>query len=196
MTISAVVGVGAGDGTAEGAAVGSCVGAALGGAVGAEVGKPVGSALGTAVGKAVGKAVGNAVGEALGSAVGNTVGAGDGTAEGAAVGSCVGAALGAGDGACETDGADEGAIVFVITPVAVTPFRLVVPAFAVISASSVPSLTACVMALLRLVSGSSPLAAEAPSILTVVPMETPEVCSRRRASRHDVAPKFSSLHPN
>ena len=64
--------------------------------------------------------------------------------------------------------AGDGAIVSDATPSTVTLVRLVVPALAVISASSVPLKTACAMTASRLVKGSSPLAAVALSMVECV----------------------------
>ena len=75
-------------------------------------------------------------------------------------------AVGEGEGGGETDGAGDGAAVSDSTPSTVTLVRLVVPALAVISASSVPLMTACAMTASRLEKGSSPLAAVALSTVT------------------------------
>ena len=90
------------------------------------------------VGAGDGAGVGKDVGNAEGAAVGKVVGKDDGMLVGAGVGAAV---VGAGEGGCEIDGAGDGAIVSVSTPSTVTPVRFVA-VFAVIAASSVPSLTA------------------------------------------------------
>ena len=59
-----------------------------------------------------------------------------------------------------------GDIVSVVTPVAATPERLVVPAFAASSSASGPALTAVATAVFRLAIGSSPLADAVLSMLT------------------------------
>ena len=94
--------------------------------------------VGAGDGTLEGLGVGVCVGEALGGVVGKDVGA----VVGEAVGPALGAVVGKGDGTCETDGAGDGAIVSVSTASTVMSVRLLVPAFAVIDASSVPSLTA------------------------------------------------------
>ena len=77
---------------------------------------------------------------------GVAVGAGKGFAVGVSVGAVVGAAVGRDDGAREYDGDGVGSMVAAVKPVAVTLPKLVVPAFAAISVSRVPSLTAPTMA--------------------------------------------------
>ena len=81
--------------------------------------------------------MGREVGDAVGAAVGCVVGTDDGIDVGASVGAGV---VGAGEGGCEMDGTGDGAIVAVSTLSTVTLLRFV-DAFAVISASSAPSLT-------------------------------------------------------
>ena len=90
----------------------------------------------------------------------------------------VGTGVGNGEGTEETDGAGEGFIVSAVTAVAVTPDRVVEPAFAAIAALSSPLLSAVATALSRLPKGSFPLLVAALSMLTVMPIETPEVNRR------------------